>query len=598
MIGRLPLSGRLGLAGVGFLAAFTLIASIAFLYPSGLWTAYQGPSWPIAWWLYLFELGDNPIVHTWLIVSAIPAVVLPPLAIAIIAWRWRHVRGWSLRRSPSATQALPDPMRSSTDNHGHARLATIKELEQLWPGPDPAYGGLVVGEKYDPRTDRGPFDPSDRATWGKGGKTGLLIDPLHQGSTHSLIVASSGMFKTVSLVSSLLVFRGSAVVLDPSSELAGMLKSARVGMQHRVFVLNPARPEIGFNVLGWIDPGSPTAEMDISAVVEWIAGTPPKGDATATFFHSKAKQLLTALIAHIIYRPDLTPEFRTLKMLRAALSVSETELRNNLRKIYKTSPSALARSLAGPLCELVTQTLGGVLANADDMTRWLAVEAFADLVSGDSFQAADIADGQTDIFVSAPLKVLLSAPALGRCIIGALLNAVYERDGIVKGRVLFALDEAPRIMPMHILDVARDCGRKFGITLMMITQGVSQLDDVIGKDARRAWEEAVSWRSYAAIKDIAAAKELSEAIGSYGVLGWSQNTGMHGRRFGLRSRSTGTTYTEYARPLLRPEEICNDLRSDTQIVLAKNCRPALIGRCLYFRRPDMAARASKNRFVS
>jgi hypothetical protein len=33
---HLPLAARLGLAGAGYLAAFTIIASIAFLWPSGL----------------------------------------------------------------------------------------------------------------------------------------------------------------------------------------------------------------------------------------------------------------------------------------------------------------------------------------------------------------------------------------------------------------------------------------------------------------------------------------------------------------------------------------------------------------------------------
>ena len=79
---------------------------------------------------------------------------------------------------------------------------------------------------------------------------------------------------------------------------------------------------------------------------------------------------------------------------------------------------------------------------------------------------------------------------------------------------------------------------------------------------------------------------------------WNQGTGSNGRGFEARSRSTNMTFSEYARPLIRPEEICNDLRSDAQIVLAKDCRPALIGRPIYFRRPEMARRTAENPFAA
>jgi hypothetical protein len=44
-------------------------------------------------------------------------------------------------------------------------------------------------------------------------------------------------------------------------------------------------------------------------------------------------------------------------------------------------------------------------------------------------------------------------------VVGALLNAVYEADGRVDGRVLFLLDEAARLGPMAALEAARDAVR-------------------------------------------------------------------------------------------------------------------------------------------
>jgi hypothetical protein len=58
----------------------------------------------------------------------------------------------------------------------------------------PPFGGLVVGEAYRVDEDKVAavaFDPANRATWGKGGKAPLLIDPCASGPTHSLIFAGA-----------------------------------------------------------------------------------------------------------------------------------------------------------------------------------------------------------------------------------------------------------------------------------------------------------------------------------------------------------------------------------------------------------------------
>lgn len=181
-----------------------------------------------------------------------------------------------------------------------------------------------------------------------------------------------------------------------------------------------------------------------------------------------------------------------------------------------------------------------------------------------------------------------------------MLNSAYEADGAIKGRLLFLLDEAARVGPMSILEIARDAGRKYKVTLRLYYQSVGQIVGQWGEEGKRAWYESVSWRAYAAVKDLDTARELSATIGEYGVVGWSegQNTGSHGRYAEIRSRSRGqvVTYMETPRPLIRVEEIMHDLRDDVQIVIARKGRPLLCGRAIYFRRPELAARVGRNRF--
>jgi type IV secretion system protein VirD4 len=110
------------------------------------------------------------MVRAWLEVSGVPAAILPLAAAAIILYRRRRISGWTLRRNPPADRPVAQPIRGTTDNHGHARWALMQEARALWPGANPSFGGVVVGEAYDPRQDRGSFSPANRATWAQGGR--------------------------------------------------------------------------------------------------------------------------------------------------------------------------------------------------------------------------------------------------------------------------------------------------------------------------------------------------------------------------------------------------------------------------------------------
>ena len=504
----LPLAAWIALGAGLYLALFTVLASLFFLGGSGLIGAFAHPYWQ--WWLYALWYSGNPVVRAWLEVSGVPAAVLPLVGGGIILYRRRRIRGWTLRRNPPAAHPVARPIRGTTDNHGHARWALMQEARALWPGANPSFGGVVVGEAYDPRQDRGSFSPGNRATWGQGGRAPLLIDPCVDGSTHSLVIAGSGSFKTTSAVSTLLTWTGSVVVLDPAAELGSMLEMARQRMQHRVFILSPDHSAAcGFNVLDWIDTASPLAETDVRAVVEWICGSSDAADAAGEFFELRGKALVACLLAHMLWDPALPPGAKTLRTLRAAVAAPESKLRRILDGIYENSHSPMAQDLAGTLKEVTDRTFSGIAVTAAGRTDWLATTAFADLVSGNSFKTLDVINGKTDIFVCLPLKALQSTPGVGRCIIGALLNAAYEANGAVNGRILFLLDEAFRLGRMDIIEIARDAGRKYGITLQLLYQSVGQIVEQWGEAGKRAWYESASWRGYAAVKDPETAEELS-----------------------------------------------------------------------------------------
>ena len=541
------------------------------------------------------------MVTHWLQIGAGIASVAVLLLVAAALFRRRTI-GPSLR--PRLFGGLQAPVRGATDNHGHADWLSIAKAQQIFPGPSAEFGGIVVGEAYRVDQDKVAsvaFDPRNKATWGKGGKAALLVDPCQSGPTHSLMFAGAGSFKTTSAVSTLLTWTGSAVVLDPSGELGPMLAHAREAMGHKVHQLD-LRSGIGFNVLDWIDVESPLAATNVLSVVGWVCGDGPIGgkDKANEFFEARGRAMVACLLSHLLWDPTIPPELKTLRTLRFGVATPENEMRTLLASIHKNSRSPLARDYAGTLKGLVDETFSGVYANADESTSWLANPAFAAIVSGRSFRSLDLLDGKTTVFLQIPLGALQAAPAVGRVVVGALLNAAYEADGRVQGRILYLLDEAARLGPMKILETARDAGRKYGITLQLLYQSVGQLEGQWGREGKREWYEGVSHRSYAAVQDLDTARELEETFGGYAVMATSEgsNTASSSKSLDAGSRSKGSSisYHEIGRPLIRREELMNDCRTDEAFIVIRGAKPLRCGRAIYFRRPELEARIADNRF--
>ena len=579
--------------------AWTLIASLVFLLGTGLIGSFSHPFYQ--WWTYFFLARDNPIVATWLEASGAAATALLVVFAVALAVRGQRV-GPSIR--PRLFGGPPAPIRGRTDNLGHADWLSIAKAAQLFPGANKSFGGVVVGEAYRVDQDKVahvPFDPTNRKTWGKGGTTPLLIDPCVSGPTHSLVFAGAGSFKSMCAVSTLLTWTGSAVVLDPTGELGQMTAAARQKMHHAVHRLD-LRSDVGFNVLDWIDTASPTAATNVLSVVSWVSGDAPanSGDKSTEFFQSRGQALVACLLAHMLWDDSLDPALKTLAALRRGIAAPEPLMRKILDGIHADSKSPLARDYAGTLKGLVNETFSGIYASADEATAWLANPAFAAIVSGDSFRTADLRHGKTSVFLQMPLSALHTTPGLARCVIGALLNSAYEADGAVQGRILYLLDEAARLGPLKIVEVARDAGRKYGITLQLLYQSVGQLERQWGREGKREWYDGVSHRTYAAIQDLDTARELEETFGNYGVMATSQGsqTGTSGKSFetGSRSRGSNESYHEVSRALIRREELMNDTRTDEAFIVARSAKPLRCGRAIYFRRPDLVQEVKVSKF--
>ncbi|WP_018240630.1 Ti-type conjugative transfer system protein TraG [Ensifer sp. BR816] len=467
--------------------------------------------------------------------------------------------------------------------HGEADWMKLSQAEKLFAET----GGIVIGERY--RVDRDivaaqSFRADSAETWGAGGKSPLLCFDGSFGSSHGIVFAGSGGFKTTSVtVPTALKWGGALVVLDPSNEVAPMVSKHRGDANRDVFVLDPKKSEIGFNALDWIGRFGGTKEEDIASVASWIMSD--SGGARGVrddFFRASALQLLTALIADVCLSGHTTENDQTLRQVRKNLSEPEPKLRQRLQEIYDDSNSDFVKENVAAFVNMTPETFSGVYANAVKETHWLSYPNYAALVSGTTFTTSDLAGGKTDVFINVDLKTLETHSGLARVIIGSFLNAIYNRNGEMEEKALFLLDEVARLGYMRILETARDAGRKYGITLTMIYQSIGQMRETYGgRDAASKWFESASWISFAAINDPETADYISRRCGTTTV-----EINQVSRSFQSRGSSRTRSKQLAARPLIQPHEVLR-MRADEQIVFTAGHAPLRCGRAIWFRREDM-----------
>lgn len=464
----------------------------------------------------------------------------------------------------------------------------------------PADGEIVVGERY--RVDKEivhelPFDPNDRSTWGQGGKAPLLTYGQDFDSTHMLFFAGSGGYKTTSnVVPTALRYTGPLICLDPSTEVAPMVVEHRTRTLGReVMVLDPTNPIMGFNVLDGIET-SKQKEEDIVGVAHMLLSESVRFESsTGSYFQSQAHNLLTGLLAHVVLSPDYAGR-RNLRSLRQIVSEPEPSVLAMLRDIQENSASAFIRETLGVFTNMTEQTFSGVYSTASKDTQWLSLDGYAALVCGNSFKSSEIVAGRKDVFLNIPASILRSYPGIGRVIIGALINAMIQADGGFKRRALFMLDEVDLLGYMRVLEEARDRGRKYGISMMLMYQSVGQLERHFGRDGATSWIDGCAFASYAAIKALDTARNVSAQCGemTVEVKGSSRNIGWDTKNSASR-KSENVNFQR--RPLIMPHEITQSMRKDEQIIIVQGHSPIRCGRAIYFRRKDMDAVAKTNRFV-
>jgi len=484
------------------------------------------------------------------------------------------------------------PKRLESGLFGSARFQSIDEMRKQY-----GMGGVILGEAYRvPRT--GAYDPRNPATWGQGGKAPLLrYEPgSGQSSGHGLNIGGAGSGKsTSSAIPTSLEWQGSLVCYDPAREIWSVTKRDRERRGREVYVLDPELFDLGCNVLSWIDRENPAQDLD--NVAAWLGGeTQTDKQQSGDFWKTSSRNLIKAILAFIILSDQV--EERSLRTFAALIALGQAGIVKRFKEIIANERHPLVVSLLTPFIGLPDETFGGVYAEASNVTTWMHDERLLKIVSDDSVNLADIADGKVDIFLSIKSSVAKQSPGVVRVLLGSFMKAIVNAEGMKAGRCLFLVDEAASLGFMDTLQIALAEYRKYKISLLLYYQSVGQIETQWGKAGKATWFDNSTFIQISAVNSHETANEVSNMLGSFTAEqeslneSSSANAGVH-QTFGTSGQSQGENRQAVKRMLMQPEEIMG-MRLDEQIIFRPGQSPIQCGKAYYYRREEWKHRVDAN----
>jgi len=574
---------------VGVAALWFAVGSGLFVWlcgrPVATWLAQHG-HWPwMAGWVY-WGIWPTPWTRSVYILSFMaPGTVLVALAAVVSG----TLRQWRLRSrlSTRSQDDRPPPIElANTDNHGHAGLMLPETARRIFPGNE----GKLIGMPL----NGGPpyFDAIDNSS-------GVSLEFIGtRGGKSSRAVAMAALWPDA------------LAIFDPAGELAHMTWRVMIGMGRRVCIVSPDREPrdrngelrpwaplvAATNVIGWIDKTDPLAEVHVHTVTSDFFEEEIKTTEKGEFFAGSCESLIAALLAHIIWDEGMLdenghiipPAPRNLRSVREFISLPGPELWAKLSDISKQSASKLARRYAGPLVGVHHETFGDLHMTAHNKTRWLALDALADMVCGDDFPMADICyDQSMAIFMQVPMTVCRNFPTLPQVLFGAMMAVKMVDMG--QTHILAITDESWMLKVRAIREIILN-GGKYGIALHMFWQSVGDLDRTWGRDLRGSFFDSAAWIAVGPVGDVQTAKDIAEACGHYGAIARSKGDNSSSQVgsgfFGRLQRGSNVNEHPIKRMVFYPHEIMQDLHRGLRLIL-KLSQPWVVNAAPYFEIPEL-----------
>ena len=457
-------------------------------------------------------LLSQPVFAVWIVASLI--------GLALWAWKWS------------------DLTRGRRDSHGGSRWARARDLIGL-ANRETAGDGIALGW-LGRRAIKSPAEDNV-----------LAFGVQRSGKTSTLVVPT------------LLDWRGAALATSTKEELVYLTGRHRRTLG-RVLVFAPLELDdswvtgLGLESLSW-NPIAETHSVGAAAELADHFTAAGKDSPSAHWYHSAASLLTALFMEENREGGDLSGVLRKL---------NQTKLRGYL---------GMAEHAHGIVKEILTgigntpeREAGSVISTARAcLSLWLDERvASATLAAPDGGLDLDqlLSEGET-LYLVAPAEEAERCRPLFSALIGSLLRKATTRaraqGGVLKPRLLLALDEVANFARIPRLDSYVSTGPGQGIQTLLCYHDLAQLEAGYGPErARTIWNNCRARLLLPGQGDLKTLEHFSRAIGDRTI---------HYDSRSWNSQGDGGSESRIGRPLCPPDEL---RRSTDAVLVYANLPPA------------------------
>lgn len=317
---------------------------------------------------------------------------------------------------------------------------------------------------------------------------------LRRDDRHMLTVAGSRGGKGVSLIiPNLLLWPGSALVLDPKGELARKTARARRAMGQKVVVLDPfgisGQPSDSCNILDQLDLASPHLLPELALIGESVIGG--SGGGENDHWTNGGRELWTSVTLWAL----MTYTRPTLVTVRDMISGKHGSVLGSLDKpsdlfapmLESDAFNCALRAMAISWLEIPDREQGSILSSARRQTAWLEGlsnpdAAMTRVCASSEFQLADLKRERVTVYLCIPASYMAAYRGWLRAFVNMAMAAL-EKTPAVTGAppVLLLLDEFATLGYMASLEKAAGLLAGSGVKLWPVVQDLGQLEAIYGR---------------------------------------------------------------------------------------------------------------------
>ena len=399
----------------------------------------------------------------------------------------------------------------------------------------------------------------------KGGRYLINDEPLH-----TLVAAPTRSGKGVGVViPNLLTWNGSVVVLDIKKENYTLTAGYRAGHQ-KVHMWSPMDERSArYNPFDFVAKRGPNRITDLQKLAQILLPRPDHGE---TMWVNEAQSLFLGIALLVLDDSDMPS---TLGQVYRILMADA--------RLTKIAEEALDNEALDPACHAALANYknkaekerSGVKSS---LTSSLALWANPNIdaaTSGSDFDLRQFRRKRSSVYVGVGQDQLLT--------IAPLLNMFFQQAVAELSKslpatdepheVLFLIDEFPMLGAMPTLQKGLALLAGYKIRIVLITQGLGQLDEIYGRQATEGILQNCAVQVFFASNDDTTTNYVSARLGSKTVRVRSQSQSQDW------SYTTSTSYI--ARPLLLPEEV-RRLDPKKALIFKETSRPVLAEKIRYY----------------